>query len=87
MIIETKTIDLAEEVAEKARDTLAGLVAAQFCANDETERNAARQALRVRESQSRASSRTADENSSKLFPRAINPATVLQRLRQLVQSH
>jgi hypothetical protein len=83
--VRTKTIDLAEEVAEKARDTLAGLVAAQFCANDEAEKSSARQALRS------ANLRIVlhleqPTKHSKLFPRAINPATVLQRLRQLVKA-
>jgi hypothetical protein len=83
--IRTKTIDLAEELAEKARDTLAGLVAAQFCANDESEKNSARQALRSRSLRIVLHLEQPIKHS-KLFPRAINPATVLQRLRQLVKS-
>src|SRR4051794_2937044 len=40
----TKTINLAEEVAGKVRDTLAGLVSAQLRANDASEMAAARRA-------------------------------------------
>ena len=43
---QTKTIDLAEELAEKARDTLAGLVAARINANIDDERDQARAALK-----------------------------------------
>lgn len=81
----TKTIDLADEVAEKVRDTLAGLAAAQFQANDAEEKAAARQALQstglrvVLHLEQPA-------KHSKLFPRAINPATVLQRLKQLIKA-
>jgi hypothetical protein len=83
--VRTKTIDLAEELAEKARDTLAGLVAAQFCANDDSEKNWARQALRSR-NLSVVLHLEQPIKHSKLFPRAINPATVLQRLKQLVKA-
>jgi hypothetical protein len=83
--VRTKTIDLAEEIAEKARDTLAGLVAAQFCANDDSEKNSARQALRSANLRI-VLHREQPRKHSKLFPRAINPATVLQRLRQLVKA-
>lgn len=81
----TKAIDLADEVAEKVRDTLAGLVASQFRAADGVEKNAARQALRA--------NRLAvvlhleqPTKPSKLFPRSIDPAKVLQRLKQLIKS-
>jgi hypothetical protein len=41
----TKVIDLADEIAAKVRDTLAGLVAARCNANDAKERDLARQLL------------------------------------------
>lgn len=41
----TKVMDIAEEVAIKVRDTLAGLAAASKYANDQNERNLATQAL------------------------------------------
>jgi hypothetical protein len=44
----TKAIDLADEVATKARDTLAGLVAARCNANDAKERDLARRLLSAR---------------------------------------
>jgi hypothetical protein len=83
--IRTKAIGLAEELAEKARDTLAGLVAAQFCANDDSEKNLARQALRS--TRLRLVLHLEQPKShSKLFPRVIDPAIVLQRLKQLVKA-
>jgi hypothetical protein len=44
----TKVIDLADEIAAKVRDTLAGLVAARCNANEAKERNLARQLLGAR---------------------------------------
>ena len=83
--VRTKAIGLAEELAEKARDTLAGLVAAQFCANDDSEKNLARQALRS--TRLRLVLHLEQPKShSKLFPRVIDPAIVLQRLKQLVKA-
>jgi hypothetical protein len=83
--VRTKTIDLAEEVAEKARDTLAGLVGAQFRANDDEEKNAARQALRAKNLQVVLHLEQPAKHS-KLFPRAIDPAAVQQRLKQLLKA-
>ena len=83
--VRTKTIDLAEELAEKARDTLAGLVAAQFYANDDSEKSSARQALRSKNLRLVLHLEQPTQQS-KLFPRAISPAAVLQRLKQLVKA-
>ena len=83
--VRTKTIDLADEMAEKVRDTLAGLVGAQFCANDAEEKNAARQALRARNLKVVLHLEQPRKHST-LFPRAINPAAVLQRLKQLIKA-
>jgi hypothetical protein len=80
-----KVINLADEMAEKVRDTLAGLVAAQFCANDDNEKHSARQALRAK-SLKVVLHLEQPAKHSKLFPRAINPAAVLQRLKQLVKA-
>ncbi len=80
-----KVSDLADMVAGKIRDTLAGLVGAQFRANDESERNAARQALRA--SDLKVILHVEQPTTpSKLFPQAINRATVLQRLKQLIKA-
>ena len=81
----TKAIDLADEVAEKVRDSLSGLVAAHANANDANEKAIACTALdcpRLRvvlhlEQPAR---------HSKLFPRAIDPAKVQQRLKQIVNA-
>ncbi len=83
--VRTKTIDLADEVAEKVRDTLAGLVGTQFCANDEGEKNSARQALRAKNLKVVLHLEQPAKHST-LFPRAINPAAVLQRLKQLIEA-
>jgi hypothetical protein len=83
--VRTKPSELADEVAEKVRDTLAGLVGAQFCAADDAERKLARQALRtpclrvVLHVEQPA-------KHSKLFPRAIKLADVQQRLKQLIKA-
>jgi hypothetical protein len=81
----TKPSELAEEVAEKVRDTVAGLVGAQFCAADETKRKSARQALRSRNLRVVLHVEQPAKHS-RLFPRAINLATVLQRLKQLIKA-
>ena len=81
----TKAIDLAEEIAEKVRDCLAMLVAAAFNANDQLEKTMARDAvcctrLRV------VLHLEQPMKHSKLFPRAIDPAKVQLRLRQLLKA-
>ncbi len=81
----TKAIDIADETAMKVRDTLAALVGAQHHANDNAERTQARKAVRA------GSIRVVlhleqPKQHSKLFPRAIKPADVLQRLKQQVKS-
>lgn len=83
--VRTKTIDLADEMAEKGRDTLAGLVGAQFWASDDYEKNSAHQALRAKNLRV-VLHLEQPKKHSKLFPRAINPAAVLQRLKQLIKA-
>ena len=81
----TKTIELADEVAFKVRDSLAALVAARANANDGDEKDLARAALQcpglrvVLHLEQPA-------KHSKLFPRAIDPAAVRQRLKQLIKA-
>lgn len=82
--VRTKTIDLADEIAAKVRDTLAGLVGAQFQANEAEEKKAASQALRSRFLRVVLHLEQPTKHS-KLFPRAISPAAVLQRLKQLIK--
>jgi len=76
----TKTIDIADEVAEKVRDTLAGLAAAASNANESEERQHARKALASRKwrvvlhlEQSAAPRR--------LWRSPIDPAALLLKLR------
>lgn len=80
-----KVLGLAEEVAEKVRDSLAALAAARVNANDEVERASAEAALRGRRLRIVLHlEQTA--TPSKLFPRALDPAKVQQRLKQLTKA-
>ncbi len=79
----TKSIDIADEVAIKARDTIAGLFAAARNASNREKTFAGktlgcskiRVALQLRQ----------PLKNSKLFPRAINPASVKQKLRKIIK--
>lgn len=81
----TKAVDLADEVAIKIRDTLAGLVAASVRANDADERAFARRMLRTKrmrvvchiEQPARA---------SRLRPRVIEPDKLKLKLRTLLSA-
>jgi hypothetical protein len=80
----TKAIDLADEVAVKVRDSLAMFSAASKNANQPSEKTAAAavgssSAIRVVLHLEQV------QKPSKLFPRAINPANVQQRLRRLIR--
>ncbi len=75
-----KCIDIADELARKVRDTLAGLAAAAKAANEADQRELARKAL--------ATGRwrvvlhlEQPAKPSRLRPRPIDPATVMQKLR------
>jgi hypothetical protein len=81
----TKTTDLAEEIAVKARDSLAAIVAAQANANDADEKQIAYLALRCRRIRIVLHLEQPLKHS-KLFPRAIEPANVKQRLKQLIKA-
>jgi len=81
----TKPIDLGDEVAIKVRDTLAGLTAAQCTANDAAEKQFARRALKTTKWQV-VLHLEQPQKQSKLFPRAINPADVLQKLKQKLKA-
>ena len=80
-----KVIDLADEVALKVRDSLAVLVASRVNANDSDEKamaNAALQCSRLRV----VLHLEQPAKHSKLFPRAIDPTNVQQRLKQLIKA-
>lgn len=81
----TKPGDLGEEVSNKVRDTLAGLVAASCNANDQDERrfaakvlkkNTLRVVLHIEQ----------PEKHSKLFPRIVSPASLVMKLKQLLKA-
>jgi hypothetical protein len=81
----TKTIELTDEIACKVRDSLAALVAARINANDPEEKaisNAALACNRIRV----VLHLEQPAKRSKLFPRAIDPAQVTQKLRQLLKA-
>lgn len=81
----TKTIALAEEVALKVRDSLALLASACKNANDPAEKSFARDANQT--SHIRVVLHLEQPaKHSKLFPCAIDPADVLQRLKQLLRA-
>ena len=80
-----KTIELTDEVACKVRDSLAALVAARINANDQGEKQISSAALacnRIRV----VLHLEQPTKHSKLFPRAIDPAQVTQKLKQLLKA-
>ena len=76
----TKLSDLDDEVAEKVRDTLAGLAAASANANDAEEQELARRALRTHEWRV-ALHLEQPAVRSPLRPQPFNPANVALKLR------
>ncbi len=81
----TKPIDLADEIAVKVRDTLAGLLSAKWHATDSDERRYARrlvQAARVRV----VLHLEQPAKTSRLRPRAIEPDKVLQKLKSVIKA-
>lgn len=77
--------ELAEVVAYKVRDTLAGLVSAKFNANDSDEKLMAKNVLKCKKLRV-VLHMEQPEGVSKLRPKAIDPAVVLQKLKLLVKS-
>lgn len=80
----TKTIDLADEVALKVRDTMAGLVSAKFLAGDAGEANASKAALCCKRLRV-AFHLEQPSQPSRLFPVSVNPALVKMKLRQILR--
>lgn len=74
---------LPMEIAQKARDTLAGLLAASSNGAD-SERHFARAAVRAKQIRVVLHLEQATK-PSKLFPRAVDPADVKQRLKRLLR--
>lgn len=81
----TKAVDLADEVAIKVRDTLAGLVAASVGANDPVERAFARRM--VRSQRMRVVCHIEQPaKASRLRPRVIEPDKLKLKLRTLLKA-
>ena len=80
----TKPTELAEEMAQKVFDTLAALLPAKLHATEDEERSLARAVLQAREIRVILHLEQPAKHS-KLRPRAINPADIKQKLRQLLK--
>ena len=78
-----KPSDIADEVAEKVRDTLAGLAACRCNADDDEERRVAHRALST-ERLGVVLHLEQPATDSKLFPRVADPASLQQKLKQLL---
>lgn len=76
---------LPETIARKVRDTLAGLVAAKFNADDVTEKRFAEKALKMKDIRL-IFHLEQPRKHSKLFPKAIKHETIHLKLRQLLKS-
>lgn len=81
----TKAVDLADEVAIKVRDTLAGLVAASVSANDPDERAFARRMVRAQRMRVVCHIEQ-PARSSRLRPRVIEPDKLRLKLRTLLKA-
>lgn len=81
----TKTIDLADEVALKVRDTLAGLVSAKLGANDADEKTVAKTILKKPRMRV-VLHLEIPSKTSRLRKQSIEPDKVLLKLRPLVKS-
>ena len=81
----TKRIELAEEVALKVRDTLAGLAAAKCNADETAEKDHAQLAL-ARNSIGVVLHPEQAKRPSKLFPRKFDRADVTAQLKQKIKA-
>lgn len=83
--VRTKPSELHDEIAQKVRDTLAGLVSAGLNAGDADERRLARAA--IRRNRIRIVLHLEQPiTQSKLNPRPLNPANVQTMLKKAVKS-
>lgn len=80
----TKAVDLHREVADKVLDTLSALLPAAVQANVPEERDLARKVLGAREVRVLLHLEQPATHSA-LFPRALDPADVQQKLRQVLR--
>lgn len=81
----TKAVDLADEVAIRVRDTLAGLVAASVGANDPVERAFARRMVRAQRMRVVCHIEQ-PAKASRLRPRVIEPDKLKLKLRTLLKA-
>lgn len=81
----TKTIDLADEIAIKVRDTLAGLLSAAWHANDQDEKKCARALVRAGKVRIVCHLEQPAKHS-KLRPRAVEPDKLVLKLRTLIKA-
>ena len=80
----TKTVDISDEVAAKVRDTLAGLAACRCNSGDAEERRVANRALST-EHLGVVLHLEQSPLGSILFPRVADPASLQQKLKQLLK--
>lgn len=81
----TKAIELADEIAIKVRDTLAGLVSAGCNAADADERNCARELVSARTIRVVCHLEQVDKQT-RLRPKAIEPDKLLLKLKTLIKA-
>lgn len=81
----TKVIELADEVATKVRDSLAGIFSAKVNANDIREKSLATKAVNATKIRIVLHLEQPAINSI-LFPRAIDPAKIKQKLKQILKA-
>lgn len=81
----TKPSELGDEIALKVRDTLAGLVAARFQAQDSEEQQAASKTLQAKQLKV-VLHLEQPQKPSKLFPQVVDPADIKQRLKSLLRA-
>lgn len=79
-----KSIELHDEVAQKVRDTLVGLVSAKLHSVDLDEKRIATQALKKNKIRV-VLHLEQSSGKSRLFPQAVNPANLLMNLRKSVK--
>lgn len=83
--VRTKPSDLGDEMQSKVFDTLAGLLPARTSATDTDEQAFATSILKAKRLRV-VLHLEQPAKQSRLFPRAIDPATVQQKLKQLLKA-
>lgn len=81
----TKPSDLGDEIALKVRDTLAGVAAARFGAQDLIEQSTAKKLLQAKRLKV-VLHLEQPQKISRLFPQIVNPADLKLRLKMLLKA-